>query len=278
MTLPSSGPISMYDINVELGRPGTQNLSLNDTQARQLAGVPSGTISLSDFYGKSWTVTGYVFAIGGGGGGGNDAGAGGGGGGSAFGTGTLSRNTSYTVYVGGGGSPGGRGSAGGNSYLDGVYSLGGGASGGGTVFEGGGGGGGFLTNINGANGGKGGDGTRSGGNPDGANGYQSGNATSAGGGCGTYDIFGTSIAGGGGAGGGGYAGAGANFVLGGDGSVYGGGGGGGKNYGGSGGYGAAGITIVYYDSPTQAFGGGSVQFNGTTWIHTFYSTGTLYPI
>lgn len=53
MTLPASGTISMSQINVELGRAATAALSLNDAAARALAGVPSGPIKMSDFYGKS---------------------------------------------------------------------------------------------------------------------------------------------------------------------------------------------------------------------------------
>lgn len=55
MTLQSSGQISANNINVELGKSGTAQISLNDTDARVLAGKPtSGSqISFSDFYGKS---------------------------------------------------------------------------------------------------------------------------------------------------------------------------------------------------------------------------------
>ena len=51
MTLPSSGTISMGDIRTELSASGT--ITLNDTNVRNLAGISSGTISLSNFYGKS---------------------------------------------------------------------------------------------------------------------------------------------------------------------------------------------------------------------------------
>ena len=53
MALPLSGPISMSQINTELSLPATTLISLNQSTARSLAGVPAGMISLSNFYGKS---------------------------------------------------------------------------------------------------------------------------------------------------------------------------------------------------------------------------------
>ena len=53
MALPASGPISFNAINVELGVAGTTTANINQASYRSLAGVPSGTISLSNFYGKS---------------------------------------------------------------------------------------------------------------------------------------------------------------------------------------------------------------------------------
>lgn len=53
MPLPSSGIISASDINEELGKSSTALLSLNASDIRDLADVPSGEISFSDFYGKS---------------------------------------------------------------------------------------------------------------------------------------------------------------------------------------------------------------------------------
>jgi hypothetical protein len=53
MALPASGAISFNAINVELGVAGTTQASLNQASYRTLAGVPSGAISMSDFYGKA---------------------------------------------------------------------------------------------------------------------------------------------------------------------------------------------------------------------------------
>jgi hypothetical protein len=53
MALPSSGPISLSQVNVELGLSTTAQISLNDAAVRNLFGKPTGTISLSDGYGKS---------------------------------------------------------------------------------------------------------------------------------------------------------------------------------------------------------------------------------
>ena len=53
MTLPLSGAISLNAVNVELGRSGTTQISLNDTVVRTLFAKASGQISFSDGYGKS---------------------------------------------------------------------------------------------------------------------------------------------------------------------------------------------------------------------------------
>jgi hypothetical protein len=53
MALQSSGTISTNNINVELGRSGSAQFSINGSEERALAGIASGTISLASFYGKS---------------------------------------------------------------------------------------------------------------------------------------------------------------------------------------------------------------------------------
>lgn len=53
MPLPPSGAISLNEVNVELGNPGTSQIGMNDAAVRGLFQVPSGAISMSDGYGKS---------------------------------------------------------------------------------------------------------------------------------------------------------------------------------------------------------------------------------
>lgn len=54
MSLPSSGTITMGMIRTELKQTGA--ISLGSSTCRKLAGVPSGAIKLSDFYGKASSV------------------------------------------------------------------------------------------------------------------------------------------------------------------------------------------------------------------------------
>jgi hypothetical protein len=73
MTLNASGPISFggatvgQSINLELGVSATALASINSTAFRTLAGVPSGAITLSNFYGKSagsyWALTANVTTL-----------------------------------------------------------------------------------------------------------------------------------------------------------------------------------------------------------------------
>jgi len=53
MALPSTGPISLANVNVEIGLSSTTTISLNQTGVRTVAGVASGTISMSNLRGKS---------------------------------------------------------------------------------------------------------------------------------------------------------------------------------------------------------------------------------
>lgn len=55
MPLPSSGPISLNNVNQELGKasPYNQQISLNDAEVRALFGIPSGAIRMSDGYAKN---------------------------------------------------------------------------------------------------------------------------------------------------------------------------------------------------------------------------------
>lgn len=61
MALPSTGSISMSQVNTELKKSATATISLNDSAVRKLAGKTSGTISMNDLRGKkaSETVTNY---------------------------------------------------------------------------------------------------------------------------------------------------------------------------------------------------------------------------
>jgi len=62
MTLPISGTIRCSQIDIELGDSGTSTIGLGDADARALAGVPTGTIKMSDFYGKS-AITNNFYTV-----------------------------------------------------------------------------------------------------------------------------------------------------------------------------------------------------------------------
>lgn len=62
MALPT-GTITMNDVNIELGRSSGGQISLNDSDVRQLADRPSGTISMDDLRGKSAGPRGYWYVL-----------------------------------------------------------------------------------------------------------------------------------------------------------------------------------------------------------------------
>jgi hypothetical protein len=56
MTLPTSGAISLGQVNTELGLSATATISLGNSNVRNLAGVASGAIAMSNLHGKSNTI------------------------------------------------------------------------------------------------------------------------------------------------------------------------------------------------------------------------------
>jgi hypothetical protein len=63
MPLPSSGEISLNQVNTELAIPATTTISLNQTNVRTLAGVPSGQISMANLQGKSSASLAFAATI-----------------------------------------------------------------------------------------------------------------------------------------------------------------------------------------------------------------------
>ena len=65
MALQTSGPISINDCSIEAGYGSGSNMSLNNSDLRDLADVlGSGSeISLNDFYGASNIIKGFRFCF-----------------------------------------------------------------------------------------------------------------------------------------------------------------------------------------------------------------------
>jgi hypothetical protein len=66
MALQTTGPISLNNVNQELGKasPYNQQVSLNDSDVRALLGVASGQIALSNAYGKNSYLNTVVYSSG----------------------------------------------------------------------------------------------------------------------------------------------------------------------------------------------------------------------
>ena len=62
MALPSSGAISLSQVNSELGKSATAAITMNDSAVRSLAGVSSGAIAMSNLHGKSSVVAPTISA------------------------------------------------------------------------------------------------------------------------------------------------------------------------------------------------------------------------
>lgn len=305
MTLQSSGQISIGDIDAELRR-ANNSADIGSSEPRRLAGVNSGPISLSNFYGKFLPFTVVAYGIGGGGGSNGNTTGGSGGGGAVVKQFTMSPSgpTTCNITIGGGGVFGSNGGTSSlnavgislNAYggisnhsgppcgncLGGSMVSGGGASGGDLNLTGGGGSGWnqyYITNNTCYD---------SKGHPydcsnytqypgfDGQSGVFNGvTYYAAGGGGGGSDLVYSNPGGAGGS----YAGSGGTGVHSGNGTggnAYGGGSGGAGNNGGSTGFGASGVFVITYASPWQlASGGNSITFDGTNWTHIFTNSGNF---
>jgi hypothetical protein len=128
MALQSSGPISLNNVNVELGLAGTTLVNMNQSNLRTLFKKTTAlsTISMSDGYGKArMPTTMQILVVAGGGG--SSGGGGGGGGVLPWFTLTPTQGTLYAITVGAGGAFAANG---GNSQFTSTYiAIGGGGGG-----------------------------------------------------------------------------------------------------------------------------------------------------
>lgn len=142
MALQPSGQISMSQVNLEVEKAETSQISMDDAIVRSLFAKPSGQISISDGYSRSYRLAVEYLVIAGGGGSGesiNDNGGGGAGGyrssiaGELSGGNTtaepslsLAIETLYNVSIGAGGAINSNGS---DTSFHSIVSLGGGRGG-----------------------------------------------------------------------------------------------------------------------------------------------------
>ena len=299
MTLPSSGPLTLADIQGEFG--GSAPTQLNEYYAGG-AYVPAGTtgtygavpssgpITVKNFYGTSNSLTYTYYLIGAGGCSSNDTSGGASGAGAAVGQLTVLGGSTTTITVGQLGAAAYNAQGGSTSIIyqsstiayatggfgnRGPYQGGGqgpvqGAVGtgvGGSLQLSGGVGGGW--NNTPQNGGDGGSGT-----------FNSVTYYAAGGGGSGADY--EPYTGVGGVGGGAWAGTGGDGPVSGhgtNGTPYGAGGGGSGNYYGGAGVGSAGVSVITYVSATQRATGGVVTSSGsgenTVWQHVFTASGSF---
>lgn len=268
MALPSSFPLSAYQVRTELGIASNVSISMLSEAVRNLAGQPTGDVKFSELLGKSNITPMFdVLVVAGGGGGAGEGGfsGGGGGGGGVIYTSNyaVSLGTSYSISVGNGGRRSENfdaSTSGENSSFESIIAIGGGwgAFGNGAGGNGGSGGGtdrdlpeGLGTAGQGNNGSRGsGYAGGGGGGANSAGSSPSDGVTGGNGGTGyTTNISGTSLVYGGGGGGGGYYG-----NLGGSG-------------GGSGGSGAGGLTIPAGVPFANQGGGGGGSNGGSSTVY-----------
>jgi hypothetical protein len=58
-----TGTITLSDVNIELGRAANATIYMGEPLVRELAGIPSGTITLNDLRGKSSFATTHIVSV-----------------------------------------------------------------------------------------------------------------------------------------------------------------------------------------------------------------------
>lgn len=294
MTLPTSGAISISDINTQFGLGNNLNVYRGVTwwtDTNTTGTFSSGAISVQEFYGKRNRppyLASSILVVGGGGSSGSDVGGAGGGGGASIGT----ANTvgSYSITVGAGAAAVGYhidGGTGGTSSISGTsVSLSATGGTGGTYYNRSDGGNSGTGNTGGPFLGSDGSGDWFSGAGGGAS--QAGQGNGAAGGAGyLWSVNSTRYGGGGGggnsnsggvpggAGGGGQGGSRFSGPYPTDGTDGLGGGAGGNSTNGGSNKGGSGVVIVSYPGTTVWGTGGTITTVGGRVYHTFTSSGTF---